>query len=471
MALATPRASLLSFLSTVLPFCLDAFVLNSGSTMEVAHGQVRVAPFVPSLMVVLSLDDQVRTEVEGAMELKSKWGGAAQSEFTGKERYNTQTAKCKTDKDDSDVDNGKGDLLPICGKLSLVHQEPPSSGQDHREPSAEKRAKETEKLTENGDGVCNDPSDDPKQDGESVPAAERAEALLVHDIGLAPDANVNILSGHVSVNDTGNDDGGDGNAVGDLANDGASRTNSGRLDVGTREAIDDDSDDDVKRTSASLQHAQGLGEISGVLHLRNETEVGDVGTEGNKDVGDSYNTSAERGHARRSDGVSVGASRRIDSDANHSNEDGSRDGQARSNGHEGDVLHGSWDAEDHGHNHANNSENNGASSVVGKDVQHDGERQDVSGHDEDQEDDLSGFRNLLEPSSEEEETSIGKVVNSRESDLDLVGDISGVCCEDTEEDNEDATRDEAHAGNDSRKREDTQRDGLSNKEETGIEPC
>ncbi|KAH0357798.1 putative amino acid transporter, partial [Aureobasidium melanogenum] len=263
----------------------------------------------------------------------------------------------------------------------------------------------------------------------------------------------------------------DGNSVGDLANDGASRANGRRLDIGTSEAVDDDSDDDVKRTSASLQHAQSLGEISGVLHLRNETEVGDVGTEGNKDVGDGYNTSAERGHARRSDCVSVGASRRIDSDANHSNEDGSRDGQARSNGHEGDVLHGSWNAEDHGNNHANDSENNGASSVVGKDVQHDGESQDVSGHDEDQEDDLSGFRDLLEPSSEEEEASVGKVVNSRESNLDLVGDISGVCCEDTEEDNEDATRDEAHAGNDSRKREDTQRDGLSNEEETGIEPC
>ncbi|KAH0388989.1 putative amino acid transporter, partial [Aureobasidium melanogenum] len=351
----------------------------------------------------------------------TKCATIARQSYKGVGERDTQTAKCKTDKDDSDVDNGKGDLLPICGKLSLIHQEPPSSGQDHREPSAEKRAKETEKLTENGDGVCNDPSDDPKQDGESVPAAERAEALLVHDIGLAPDANVNILSGHVSVNDTGNDDGGDGNAVGDLANDGASRTNSGRFDVGAREAIDDDSDDDKETRMLA----------TATTPVRKEVML---------------------------EGVTA-------------NEDGSRDGQARSNGHEGDVLHGSWDAEDHGHNHANNSENNGASSVVGKDVQHDGERQDVSGHDEDQEDDLSGFRNLFEPSSEEEETSIGKVVNSRESDLDLVGDISGVCCEDTEEDNEDATRDEAHAGNDSRKREDTQRDGLSNKEETGIEPC
>lgn len=109
--------------------------------------------------------------------------------------------------------------------------------------------------------------------------------------------------------------------------------------------------------------------------------------------------------------------------------------------------------------------------MVGKDVHHDRESQDVSGHDEDQQNNLRGFRNLLGPSSKEEETSVGKVVDSREGDLDLVGDVSGVCCENTEEDNEDAARNEAHAGDDSGQRKDTQRDGLSNKEETGIEPC
>lgn len=199
-------------------------------------------------------------------------------------------------------------------------------------------------MTEDGNGICNDPGDDPKQDGESVPAAKRAEALLVHDVGLAPDANVDVLGSDVGIDYTRDDDDGNSDSVGDLANDGASRADGGRLDIIASEAVNDNSNDDVKRASANLEHAQGLREISRLLHLRDEPEVSNVGAEGDKNVGHSHTTGAERGHARGSDGVSMSASRRIDSDANHGDENGSCDRQARSDGHESNVLHGSRNA-------------------------------------------------------------------------------------------------------------------------------
>ena len=153
-----------------------------------------------------------------------------------------------------------------------------------------------------------------------------------------------------------------------------------------------------------------------MAHLGNETEVGDVRTEGDEDVGDSDNTGAERGLARGSDGVGVSTSGRVNSDTNHCDEDGSCNGQARSNRHESDVLHGSGNAENHRNDHSDNGEDDCAGPVVGKDVHHNGEGQDVCGHDEDQENNLSGFGHFLGPSSKEEKTSVGEVVDSRECD-------------------------------------------------------
>lgn len=96
----------------------------------------------------------------------------------------------------------------------------------------------------------------------------------------------------MAVDDTGDDDLGwsvrvdskkgwttyrwNGDAIGDLPDDGAGGAQGGRGDVRTAIAVDDDGGDGVQGGICDLQQIQSLGVGVGVFQLRDEAEEGDV---------------------------------------------------------------------------------------------------------------------------------------------------------------------------------------------------
>lgn len=70
-------------------------------------------------------------------------------------------------------------------------------------------------------------------------------------------------------------------------------------------------------------------------------------------------------------------------------------------------------------------------------VHHDGKREDVAGHDEDQEEQLASAQNLAPNRAREHFAGISHVVHLRVGLFKLADHVSGVSCQDTESDDED----------------------------------
>lgn len=84
------------------------------------------------------------------------------------------------------------------------------------------------------------------------------------------------LSTDMSVHDTGDDNRRQSNTVSDLSYKEASVSQSRGNGVLSNKGVDHNTDDKVQGGIADLESEQGLGEVLGVLHLRNEGEENDV---------------------------------------------------------------------------------------------------------------------------------------------------------------------------------------------------
>lgn len=80
----------------------------------------------------------------------------------------------------------------------------------------------------------------------------------------------------MSVYDAGDDDGGQGDAVGDFADERGGGAEGGGVDVPAGEVVDYGRDDCVEGHGCALQEEEGFWVGFGVLELRDEAEEGGV---------------------------------------------------------------------------------------------------------------------------------------------------------------------------------------------------
>lgn len=102
----------------------------------------------------------------------------------------------------------------------------------------------------------------------------------------------------------------------------------------------------------------------------------------------------------------------------------------------GQVLDGAGQRENQTDDERDDTEHDGAGTVVGNGVHHDSEGDNVATHDEDREEDLAQTEQLPAKSAHEDLSRIGKVVDVGVAFTELTNDITSVKGEDTETDDE-----------------------------------
>lgn len=238
----------------------------------------------------------------------------------------------KADEEDAYVDAGQNHVAAALVVLAPVHVEPEDSRDAKSEPGTEEGTDETEELVEDWNGACDDVGDGPGRDADSDPRTPGLEVALVHDVGTAPHADVNVLDADVGINDTGDDDGRAGDSEGDFLDGSTGAAESGRGDVAAGVVVDDDCDDDVEGDGQSLQHGKRLGKVTRIFQLGNEAEEGDVSGEGDDNVRDGDGGFDEGGQVCWDDGKSLAQARLFDANSDHGDENRSGDGDAREDG-------------------------------------------------------------------------------------------------------------------------------------------
>lgn len=158
----------------------------------------------------------------------------------------TQGTDHDTENKQAHVAQGEEDLHRRGEVLAFVDVKPKDTGKTESEPTDKESADQTEQVAEHGDGLGNDPGNDPEDDGQTDPDTNALPIPLVHQLGSTKHAHVNVLDGHVAQNHTGDDNGWDGNTVGDFPHHWTSGAQSGRGDVLSGVTVDDGRCDGVQ---------------------------------------------------------------------------------------------------------------------------------------------------------------------------------------------------------------------------------
>lgn len=114
-------------------------------------------------------------------------------------------------------------------------------------------------------------------------------------------------------------------------------------------------------------------------------------------------------------------------------------GQMRltSKGNPGHALHGTGNGEDHGNDHANHTEDDGAGAMVGDGVHHDPEGQEMAAHDEDAEEELAQAEKFTAERAHQDFSRIGQVLNVGIAFSEQSNVVTGVGRQDSETNDED----------------------------------
>lgn len=214
-----------------------------------------------------------------------------------------------------------------------------------------------------------------------------------------------------------------GEAVGDLLHDGTSRGQSRRAHIRAGIAVDDHSRNNVHDGIDNLEHSQGLGKFAHVLHFRHDTEEGHVGDIGEDNVGNGQKGVRKRG--RRGD-VVLDIVWGLNSNGDHGNHSSDEDTDSGGNGHVEHLAGLSRKRANAAKDQADYSEDDSAGSVVGDGVEKHGEGENVTGHQEDDEQDLAKVEQLAAEWTHKKLAGITHAVHLGEAQLELAHDIARV---------------------------------------------
>ena len=256
----------------------------------------------------------------------------------------------------------------------------------------------------------------------------------------------------MTINDTGDDNGGNGDTPDDLAHGGGSSGGqSGRGNIRADEDVDDDSGEEVKSGVDNLEESKGLGPVSGLLELVDNGEETRVARERDGDVGNSEESTSEakllcNDNASRSN-------RSLMSNITNSDEHSKSDTHARSHRHPRGVLKSTRKVENPKKSKSDNSPNNGASRAAGKSVDADCPGEKMASHNENLEDDLCPTKDLLEYTTHADGRSddfdcVTEVLDVRVCFAEFGEDETGVCGQETHDENEDDAGDQTDGGQD-----------------------
>lgn len=116
----------------------------------------------------------------------------------------------------------------------------------------------------------------------------------------------------------------------------------------------------------------------------------------------------------------------LDSNGDHGNKSGDQDTDSRNDRHVEYLSRCAWQCANTAKDQADDTKNDGAGTVVGNGVEQHGEGEDVTGHQEDNEQQLAHEGNLSADGTQKEFTSITHTVYLRETQFKLTHDISGI---------------------------------------------
>jgi hypothetical protein len=347
---------------------------------------------------------------------------------------------------DGNVENGETDLAGTGKPLAVVEVQPVDTGETVAEPGSEESTDQTVQITEDRNGLGDDPRNNPARNSKSDPETDGALVTLVHQARLGAETEVNVLQANVAVDDTGTNNGWDGNAVGDLAHEGSSGVEGGGLDVSADIEVDHNGGGQVERDLEALEHEQRLLEVARSLHLGDQTKEGDMSAVGEDNVRHSLEG-----------GVQVFVDSSLDhttrvafnTHGNHSDHDSAENAQEGGERDPGHALHGSGDREGDGEDHTDDTENDGTGAVVGNSVHHDTEGEEMAAHDEDTEKELANTEQFAAEAAEEDLAGITQVLDVRVTFTEETNVVSSVCCEQAKANNENDTWDKTQ-GSDGR---------------------
>lgn len=289
----------------------------------------------------------------------------------------TNNADNDTQKHQNNVAAEEENLLGAAEPTALHDIKPHDTGKSVTEPRSKESGDEAEQVAEVGDRFGQDPCDEPDTEDDGEPGRSGDHTTAVEVLGTSEDTDVDVLGGNVTEDDTGDDDGGQGDTPGDLGDERRSTAQGRAGNHITSEVVDDNSSDQVKGSVNSLKGHQGLGVILGVTELTDEAQPCSVSTVGEDNVGDAIESGREVGVGDVDDVASL---KRVDTNSNHGDHDGGKDRDERSNGQEGHILHRTRNGKEEEEDQTDDTKDNAASSVVGKSVHGDDESQHVRSH-------------------------------------------------------------------------------------------
>lgn len=183
----------------------------------------------------------------------------------------------------------------------------------------------------------------------------------------------------------------DSQAVGNLLHQRSCGREGGRGDIRARIAVNDHCSHNVHSGIDDLKHGEGFGEITGILHLRHDTEERHVGDKGENDVGDSQESFLE-GHGCRDIVLDIIGC--LNSDGNHGDKGGDENTNGGDDGHPKDLLRCPRKGRNAADYQTDNSKDNGAGTVIRDCVEEYREGENVASHQEDNEQQLADKADL-----------------------------------------------------------------------------
>jgi hypothetical protein len=289
----------------------------------------------------------------------------------------TNNADNDTQKHQDDVAAEEENLLGAAEPTALHDVKPHDTGESVTEPRSEQSGNETEQVAEVGDGLGQDPCDEPDTEDDGEPGGSGDHTATVEVLSASEDTDVDVLGSDVTEDDTGDDDGRQGDTPGDLGDQRRSTAQGGAGNHITSEVVDDNSSDQVKGSVNGLEGHQSLGVVLRVTELTDEAQPCGVSTVGEDNVRDTVESSREVGVGDVDDVASL---KRVDTNSNHGDHDSGKDRDERGNGQEGHVLHRTRNGKNDEEDQTDDTKDNTASSVVGKSVHGDDECQHVRSH-------------------------------------------------------------------------------------------
>ena len=198
----------------------------------------------------------------------------------GKGEELKKTHNNSTNKKNSRIKASEEHFLLTLPIPSIVHEQPENTTESISEPTRKQRTNQPQKIIKHRNRLRNNPRHNPHPRHNKHPDANTHETVRPHTlrrVEIIPEyPHVDVFSGDVAVYDSGDHDGGDGDAVGDFLEERGGGAEGGGGDGGAGVGVGEDGDEEVHGYVDALEEEERFGVFFRFLELGYEGEEGDV---------------------------------------------------------------------------------------------------------------------------------------------------------------------------------------------------